>query len=140
MKELNFDLGVEEYQIGDATVKFNPTDVYFVERISNVFERMDGLQVKYKGQLETVKDGTAAFNICRTIDRDMRKIIDDLFGEKEISSKIFGTISLFSIAKNGLPVWANLLLTLMDEVDDAVVTAQAESNPKLEEYLKKYSR
>ena len=138
MKNLQLDLGIEEYQIGNATVAINPTDVYFVEKMSTVFDKMDGLQAKYKGQLETAKDGVEAFNICKNIDREMRRIIDQLFDKEGISDQIFGNISLFSIASNSLPVWANLLLALMDETDAAVVQAKAESNPKLEQYLKKY--
>ncbi len=137
LKNLNIDLGVEQYQVGNAVISVNPTDIYFVQRMADVFDKMDGLQLKYKGQLEAAKTGTEAFRICKDIDKEMRKVIDDLFGEAGISEQIFGKISLFSIA-GGLPVWANLLLALMEETDSAVLAAQTERSPKLEEYLKKY--
>ena len=145
MKELVLDLGLEEYQLSDkngkvrAVVEFNPTDMYFVERLSNVFERMEGLQDKYKGQIEAAKDGMSAFNVARKIDADMHKIVDDLFGEKGITEKIYGKMSLYALGANQIPVWANLLLPIMDEVDGAVKAAQKESNPKLQEYLNKYN-
>ena len=145
MKDIVLDLGLEEYQLSDkngkvrAVVEFNPTDMYFVERLSNVFERMEGLQDKYKGQIEAAKDGVSAFNVARKIDADMHKIVDDLFGEKGITEKIYGKMSLYALGANQIPVWANLLLPIMDEVDGAVKAAQKESSPKLQEYLNKYN-
>lgn len=145
MKDIVLDLGLEEYQLSDrngkvrAVVEFNPTDMYFVERLSNVFERMEGLQDKYKGQIEAAKDGVSAFNVARKIDADMHKIVDDLFGEKGITEKIYGKMSLYALGANQVPVWANLLLPIMDEVDGAVKAAQKESSPKLQEYLNKYN-
>ena len=38
MKSLTFDNGIEEYDLdGKVTVKFNPTDVAFLEKLSDSF-------------------------------------------------------------------------------------------------------
>ena len=46
----------------------------------------------------------------------------------------------FQGAESGLPVWCNLLLALMDEMDAALVREQKASNPRLKKYLDKYQR
>ena len=42
MKNLSFDSGIEEYDLdGKVTVRFNPTDVGFLERLSDSFAYLD---------------------------------------------------------------------------------------------------
>ena len=45
MKSLSFPDGLEEYSLnGRVTVRFNPTDASFLERLSELFSRLDALQ------------------------------------------------------------------------------------------------
>ena len=45
MKELCFDTGVEEYLLaGNVAVRFNPTDLCFLETLSAAFRQLDALQ------------------------------------------------------------------------------------------------
>ena len=45
MKSINFSDGLEEYRLNDrVTVRFNPTDVGFLEKLSHTFEQLDQLQ------------------------------------------------------------------------------------------------
>lgn len=137
-KVINFDAGVQEYEIGGAVVKFNPTDFFFAERVVNVFDKMDALQQQYQGKLQAITDDREVFNICRDVNRRMMNIFDDLF-QADVSTKIFGGGSLFAIA-NGLPVWANCLFAVMDEIDATIMEEQKKTSPRLEAYLKKYQR
>lgn len=134
-KILNFSNGVQEYDINGATVKFNGTDYVFAERLVNTFDRMEGLQQKYKGQLQA-RSGNDVFKACRAIDREMRDVIDALFADK-VADKIFGTCSCYALA-DGLPVWVNLIFAVMDEIDDTIISEQKKTDPRLDAYLAKY--
>ena len=136
-KILNFSNGIQEYSINGATVKFNGTDYVFAERLINVFDRMDALQTKYKGQLQT-KAGSDVFKACRAIDREMRDVIDALFEDK-VADQIFGSCSCYALA-DGLPVWVNLIFAVMDEIDETVISEQKKTDPRLDAYLAKYNR
>ncbi|MBQ9720270.1 MAG: hypothetical protein IJV64_06200 [Oscillospiraceae bacterium] len=52
---------------------------------------------------------------------------------------VFGTMNVYALAK-GLPVWANLLLAVIDEIDTTFAREQKATNPRLEKYLKKYRK
>ena len=50
MKSLSFSDGLEEYSLNDrVTVRFNPTDASFLERLAELFSRLDALQEESGG-------------------------------------------------------------------------------------------
>ena len=66
----------------------------------------------------------------------MRDIINGLFG-KDVCTLLVGDINIYARA-DGLPLWANLILAVMDVME---VTAQAEdkaAQKRIEKYTKKY--
>ena len=45
MKSISFDTGINEYDLcGKVTVRFNPTDVGFLEKLSDSFAALDLIQ------------------------------------------------------------------------------------------------
>ncbi|MER2183686.1 MAG: hypothetical protein ABTA22_09220, partial [Clostridia bacterium] len=113
MKELNFDLGLNEYDLGGkVTVQFNPTDVSFLEKLSESFATLDRIQEEVKR--EEISDEKDVYNLAKNLDTKMREIIDTLFGQ-DVCTPLFGEMNLFASA-GGLPVWANLMLAIADEV------------------------
>lgn len=108
-KSLTFDRNLVEYDInGMATVRFNPTDEGFVQRLHDVFGELDGLQDALSG------DGFAKFG---ELDTKMRASIDGLLGEG-VADALFPDMNCYALA-DGLPVWMNLVLALLDEVAEA---------------------
>ena len=80
MKELNLNLGVEEYLLaGKVSVSFNPTDMNFLERLSHAFSELDALQEKVRSTREKLTDDREVFPIARELDGKMRSILNDLF-------------------------------------------------------------
>ena len=65
-------------------------------------------------------------------------MIDDVFSQP-VCAALFGGMNVYAFA-DGQPVWCNLLLALMDEMDAALVREQKASNPRLKKYLDKYQR
>ena len=68
----------------------------------------------------------------------MRGIIDGVFGDG-LCNKIFGDVSLYASA-DGLPVWQNFILAVIDLFDEATKREAALSNEKIQKYVKKYHK
>jgi len=135
MKELNFDLGLNEYNLGGkVTVKFNPTDVSFLEKLSDSFATLDRIQEEVKR--EEITEEKDVYNLAKNLDRKMRDIIDALFGE-DVCTPLFGEMNLFSSA-GGLPVWAHLMLAIADEVQTSMQGELKERENKIRKYTEKY--
>lgn len=140
--ELNFSLGVKEYIVrgvnGEYTLRFNPTDADFIEKLYDAFTALDKKQEAYNEEVRRCGDKKEIFEIARRRDAEMREIIDGIFGEP-VCDAIFGRMSLYALA-DGLHVWTNLLLALMDEADSTYASEQKATNPRLKKYTEKYHR
>ena len=135
MKELNFDLGLNEYDLGGkVTVQFNPTDVSFLEKLSESFATLDRIQEEVKR--EEISDEKDVHNLAKNLDTKMREIIDALFG-MDVCTPLFGEMNLFASA-GGLPVWANLMLAIADEVQASMQGELEKRNDKIRKYTEKY--
>ena len=124
MKELNFDSGLVAYSLnGKCEVSFNPTDSNFVERLYSAFEDLDKKEI---------------FEFARERDAEMRGIIDGVF-DAPVSEAVFGGMNVYAIA-NGLPVWCNLMMAVMDEIDTTFTREQKLTNPRISKYTAKYQK
>lgn len=139
MKELNFESGLVTYSLnGKCEVSFNPTDSNFVERLYNAFEELDKKQEGYKAQIEKMSNKREIFDFARERDSEMRGVIDGIF-DAPVCDSVFGGMNVYSVA-GGLPVWCNLILAIMDEIDTTFTREQKATNPRLKKYLAKYQR
>jgi hypothetical protein len=138
-KELQFDTGLVSYRLnGVCEIAFNPTDAAFVERLYDTFMALDKKQESYEERVSKMADKREVFAFLRERDAEMRQLIDDLFAAP-VSGAVFGEMNVYALA-SGLPVWANLLLAVMDEVDTAFSREQKATNPRVQKYLAKYHR
>lgn len=139
MNELNFDTGVVTFSVnGKCEVSFNPTDSAFVERLYAAFEELDKKQEGYKAQIEKIAGKKEIFDFAKERDAEMRGVIDGVF-EAPVSSAVFGSMSAYAVA-NGFPVWCNLMLAVMDEVDTTFAREQKLTNPRISKYTNKYHK
>lgn len=137
-KAIQFDTGLVSYQLNDGvSVTFNPTDAAFVERLYATFDELDQKQEAYKAEVEGAEKGEI-FAIARRRDAEMREMLDGALGEG-VCDAVFGPMNVYAMS-DGLPVWANLLLAVMDEIDTSFAREQRRTNPRLEKYTKKYQR
>ena len=119
-------------------IRFNPTDGAFIQRLYNAFDTLDKKQDKYADEVQKCGDRVEIFNIADRRDKEMREIIDGLF-EEPVCDSIFGSMNLYAMA-DGLHVWTNFLLALMDETDSAFAREQKATNPRIQKYTAKYHR
>ena len=140
MPNISFDTGLVEYSFngGSATVCFNPTDTNFIEKIFNTFDSLDKKYEEYLNKLKNVEDNVAAFETTNEMDKDMRGMIDELFG-KPLCGELFGDMNLYAAA-GGLPVWCNLFLAIIDEIDTAFAREKKATNPRIQKYTEKYTK
>ena len=123
---------------GKCDISFNPTDSAFVERLFNAFDTLDKKQEAYKTEISKVGDNREIFSIARRSDEEMREMIDGVF-ERPVCKDLFGGMNVYAMA-DGLPVWCNFLLTVMDEVDTTFAREQKLTNPRIQKYTAKYHR
>ena len=139
MKSLSFSDGNQDYRLNDRVmVRFNPTDMNFLERLSRAFEQLDALQEEVRATKERITDDREVFPIARELDGKMRGILNDLFG-KEVCEPLFGGMNLFA-SSGGLPVWANLMLAITDEVQSALQGELDAREKRIAKYIEKYQK
>ena len=139
MKELKIATGVETYKLNDSVeVFFNPTDAAFGEKLFNAFDTLDKRQESYKAEVGKAEGKRELFDVVRKLDGEMREIINDVF-EFDVCSGLFGELNVYALAE-GLPLWANLLFAIMDEMDETVMREKKAMNPRIAKYTKKYHK
>lgn len=138
MNTLNFDTGVVKHSInGKYELEFNPTDIAFAERLGKAFDELEKKQEGKRKALESAET-SQIFDLSRAWDAEMREIIDGVFGGP-LCASVFGDTSVFALA-NGLPLWTNLLLAIMDEMDAAIIREKRATDPRIQKYTKKYHK
>lgn len=131
--------GIISYTInGKATISFNPTDAGFVEKLFNTFDTLDKRQDDYKARVSALADKREIFAVAREMDAEMRDLIDGVFGVP-VCTELFGDMNVYAMA-DGLPVWCNLMLAVMDEVDTTFAREQKATNPRIAKYTAKYHK
>ena len=138
MAEIRFDTGLKEFTInGKTKVVFAPTDMAFIEKVYSCLDNMDKKQEGYKEVAEQTTDA-AVFDLARRMDAEAREEINAVF-DSDICQPVFGNLNLFTVA-DGLPVWANFMLALIDQLDGAFAEEKKKTNPRIAKYTAKYKR
>ena len=137
MKSLSFPDGREEYRLNDkVSVRFNPTDVTFLEKLSDTYQQLDALQEELNEARSTLSEEDV-FVFARGQDAKMRSVLDALF-DKPICDVLFGPLNLYASA-HGFPVWANLMVAITDEVQSAMKGELAAREKRIAKYTEKYT-
>ena len=139
MKELVFDSGVVSYSLnGKCEVSFNPADHAFAERFYNAVDEMGKIQDEYAKKAEALQEPGEAFSLARERDGKMGEVLDGLFNAP-VCEAVFGTMSLCAFA-NGFPVWLNLILSILDEIEANIGDIQKQADPRIAKYKAKYQK
>lgn len=139
MKELQFESGLVSYSIGGKLeVCFNPADPILVERLYSTIDELGKLQDAYAKKAEEIQDPKEAFGICRERDGKMQEILDGFFSAP-VCETVFGNMSLCAFGA-GFPVWLNLMLAVVDEVEANAGDIQKQADPRIAKYKAKYQK
>ena len=139
MPNIKIDTGVVPFTFNDAcTVYLNPTDSFFMERLFSTFEELEKKQKGYQERVAELQNARAILDFTRERDKEMREMVDSVF-QAPVCDQLFAGMNVYSVA-SGLPLWANLLLAVMEEVDAAFTREKQMTNPRIKKYLEKYHR
>lgn len=139
MKELNFDSGVVSYSLnGKCEVSFNPADRVFAEKLYKAIDTMDKTMNDYAKKGEELQGPEGAFDMARERDEKMAEVLDGLFNAP-VCAAVFGDMSLCAFA-SGFPVWLNLMLTIVDEMDDNIGDIKNQAESRIAKYKAKYQK
>jgi len=133
---MTIETGIKTFSLnGTYDVSFNPTDTVFIKSVYGAFEKLEALQDKVALAMSKAT-GIDAFKIAEKANADMTIEIDSLLGVG-CCRAVFGEVSLFSLA-SGMPLWANLLFAILDEMDSTLTEEQAKRDERLKKYTAKY--
>lgn len=137
MKELNFDLGLKEMAVnGGRVVRFNPSDVGFLETLYGMIAKMESIGTELEKKRAKTNDLAALFDCSKSCDRKMRDAIDSVFGEG-FCADVFPGVRLTAMA-NGLTVLENFAYAIIDEMDEDIKDNLAKRNDRIAKYTAKY--
>lgn len=138
MAEIRFDTGIQPFQINDGvSVEFCPTDSDFAKKLWDLFEELESMQHEYAKRSEHETDAKKIFDLAHQFDKEIRDKIDAIFG-KSICADVFKTNVL--ALGDGLPVWANLMLSILDQMDTNFDIEKAKTNARVKRYTERWAR
>lgn len=135
-KLLQIETGLKEFSLNDeVTVRFNPTDSGFVGKIYTTFSDLEKKQEVYQ---KKIAEGTTeeVLELTKNLDKEMRDTLEDIFGV-DVVTPLIGSTNVYSMA-GGMPVWANILLAVMDELEVSTEEQKKMNAEKIAFYTKKY--
>ncbi len=138
MADIRFDTGVQSFQInGGVNVEFNPTDSEFAKKLFSLFEELEARQHEYAKRAENEADPKKILDLADQFDKEIREKIDGIF-DKPICTEVFRT-NVMALA-NGLPVWANLMLAVIDEMDAGFDLEKTRLSPRVKQYTDRWAK
>ena len=138
--ELNFANGVQSYTVNgvEDALRLNPTDAEMLQKIYLAMKDLEGKQKERAKVEKRSEDIEETFFRLHALDQEMRGVLDILFGIG-VCEKIFGEMSLYASA-DGLPVWENFILAVIDLFDDSVKREAALSDKRIQRHVQKYHK
>ena len=125
MKELVFDSGIEEFSIqGGGVLRFNPGDPNLYARFLEAGEKLKTIEedlVEKAKAVQQEENGAGVIALMAEADRQMKQLLDWVFGGENDFDKALGGVNLLAVAANGERVVTNLFAAL-----EQILTAGAE--------------
>ena len=137
MKNISLETGKVEYLLGGkVSVRFNPTDLNYMERVYAAFDELGRIQTRFQTDLEALEEEKEIFALAKETDGRIREVLNALF-EKDVCEPLFGNMNLFAYS-GGMPVWVNLMLAVSDEMNSAMLAEADARDKRIEKYTEKY--
>lgn len=106
MKKISFDSGVQTYKLGQGVLRFHPGD-------PNLYARfMEGAEQLRAVEQALEEDSCEPLTALQNADRQMKKILNGIFGPGNDFDGILGGVNLLAVAENGERVVTNLFAAL----------------------------
>ena len=146
---LHFETGEVEVKINDdptRVIKFNPTDLSFVERFENTYKKAEDLVKKYDRQFKEAKivdtknkNKNMEAKVLKESNKDARNLVDTLFDDN-VADVIFGRIHPLSYTSNHKTILENFLMALTQYIQASTENVLAEEKEMIDKYKAEYDR
>ena len=138
-ESIRIDTGIKEFNLnGAVTVYFCPTDVTFAEQLFSIEEAIEKKTEEYSERIDKLEDNKDVFEAANALDMEIREMLNSIF-DTDICTPLVGTTKIYAIA-NGLPIWANLILGLIDAMDADLEEQKKRTKQRIKKYTEKYKR
>ena len=136
MGELSYGAGKKTYTLnGGETIRFDPGDSEFASRVVAAFQNCHKIQRECASNRFTEIDQMVS--ATKKMSDAIRQEIDTTFGEPVCDKACCGS-SPISIS-DGLPVWMNFLMAVIDEIDANMPEGEKRSRIRVQQYMDKYN-
>lgn len=138
MNQLTMNNGVKAYAVNgiENALYFNPLDADFAKRILDAIPKCQ--KIMENKQISKDDEAEVLFAKLREADKEIRAAIDEAFGQP-VCEKIFTETRVTALA-DGFPLWLNLILAIVDEIDANISAVDKQSSEKLQYYTGKYMK
>lgn len=99
---------------------------------------MGDIQDTYAKKADELKDPAEVFGVAKQRDSEIGEVIDGVFNAP-VCDSVFGNMSPCAFA-NGFPVWLNLMLSIVDEVESSAVEIKKQADPRIAKLKSKYQK
>lgn len=145
---LKIESGVKELELVNekrglsATIFVAVYDIFFLGAVMEAAEKLDALHGEMRSQTPSENASAEKFisfyHKSKEIDLQMREIIDELFDAK-VCDALYPKQSMFAVG-NGAPTWANILYSVIDQLDDGLAAEKENAQARIRKYSAKYKK
>ena len=139
MDEIKFETGLVEMSVnGGRTIKFNPSDIGFLETLYGLIGKIEAIDKDTAAKKAKTDDPAKLFDYARGSDKRMKEAVDAIFGEG-FSDDVFQGLRLVALA-GGLTIIENFVFAIVDKMDESVRENMAQREGRIAKYTEKYKR
>ncbi len=114
MKKIQFDSGIQEFKInGKGVLRFHPGDPNVYARFLEADGKIQKIGQELAAEAEkSDAEGLDLVCLMEKADRQMKQVLNWVFGEDNDFDRILGGVNMLAVAGNGEQVITNLLAAL----------------------------
>lgn len=121
MQQINFDTGLQEFKInGGGSLWFNPSDLNVYSRFMDAIEEIRKVETKLEEKVKALAaEGTGVdfLQLSKEADKEIKRILTEVFGNRNDFEEIFGGANVMSPTGNGEMVLTNFLNALKPVIE-----------------------
>jgi len=139
MEEINFSTGVVEMKVnGVRVIRFNPSDIGFLETLYNLIGKVDAIEKDTAKKADKADNPAKIFDYSNAAEKRKREAVDAVFGEG-FCADVFQELRLIAAA-DGLTIFEQFIFGVMDQMDDSLQENMAKRKGQIEKYVAKYQK
>ena len=119
MEKLNFDIGIKEFDVNGAVLRFNPSDPNVYARFVAAADQLMAVEKKLVADgRASGEDGSAVIGALEKADMEVKNILKGVFGAQNDFNAIFGGVNAMAVGTNGERLLTNFLACIGPVLED----------------------